>query len=395
MRVLLLAFSTMLAMTSVARAFPVLCEGSYSTASSAFPASGATDVSPMTSVVLVSSTRTPTGLTVQVGGQAVDFPNLTFLGHGLAKDGSAFFWYLNGSLSPSTTYVLSDQESGVTHALTRFTTAATYDQVAGQAPVLNGLHLWHVNPQQGPPDTCAFSDYDGYIDLDYQDGSMPGTPGEELVNVLSLRDQADNSPQTFVFAGVGHFQGVQIEDAWVDLSDGGLPWLALGMWQPSLKLDHQYCATLTLYGRNNLAIPTVVSNTVCSGVVSIDATTPPSDAGAPDSRFEDGRDDDAESPLATPDSFVGTDDLPTQPEPGMGGSLGTTGVGGNPSPAGGTGGTTSLPWGKPDADASTLRTIRHGCSCELAAPSATSPWILLSLAALLLLRLGRGAGRSE
>ena len=44
-------------------------------------------------------------------------------------------------------------------------------------------------------------------------------------------------------------------------------------WKPTLEPDREYCATLTVYGRNDLAIADVRSNTVCAAVLNVAAGT--------------------------------------------------------------------------------------------------------------------------
>lgn len=123
--------------------------------------------------------------------------------------------------------------------------------------MLENLRLWriHYPVDQIAAGGCVFGEYEGYIDLNYQDGSLPGTPAEEVISVLRLAPKTGGSSQTFVFAGTTHFEGApQLWDpataAFADVPDGGLPSPVCALWKPVLEPDREYCATLTLYGRN-------------------------------------------------------------------------------------------------------------------------------------------------
>lgn len=262
------------------------CGGRASATLSALPASGATDVSPMTSIILVTgSSAIPTTPTLQAGGQVVTGLTVEALGSGLLGEKGASFWRLHAGLSPSTSYTLQGLENGVQREATGFTTAAAYDKTPGQAPVLDRLRLWRVHypVEQVGAGGCVFSEYEGYIDLDYQDGSVPNTPSAEIVSVLSLQPKTGGTGQSFVFAGRAHFDGAQIENALgsalIDIPDGAFPSPVYALWKPSLEPDREYCATLTLFGRNDLAMPAVISNSVCAQVTNMDARPAPPDAG--------------------------------------------------------------------------------------------------------------------
>jgi hypothetical protein len=234
----------------------------------------------MSSLFLISGTAAiPAGLTLQAAGQPVIMPAITALGSGVMGAASATFWQISSYLQPSTAYVLSYSNNGVATELTHFTTAASYDKISGQAPVLENLRLWRVHypVDQVAAGGCVFGEYEGYIDLDYQDGSLPGTPAEEVISVLRLEPKTGGSSQTFVFAGTTHFEGApQMWDpataAFADVPDGGLPSPVYALWKPALEPDREYCATLTLYGRNDLAMPGVTSNSVCVPVINASAS---------------------------------------------------------------------------------------------------------------------------
>ena len=156
--------------------------------------------------------------------------------------------------------------------------------------MLENLRLWriHYPVDQIAAGGCVFGEYEGYIDLNYQDGSLPGTPAEEVISVLRLAPKTGGSSQTFVFAGTTHFEGApQLWDpataAFADVPDGGLPSPVYALWKPVLEPDREYCATLTLYGRNDLAMASVTSNSVCAAVINATATPDNGSVGKPSS----------------------------------------------------------------------------------------------------------------
>ena len=240
----------------------------------------------MTSIILITgSSSIPAAPTLEGGGQALPSPTIEALGSGLLGEKGASFWRLRATLSPSTSYLVRGLDNGTSRELTSFTTAAGYDKTPGQAPVLQRLRLWRVRypMEQVGAGGCVFSEYEGYIDLDYQDGSVPGTPSAEIVTVVSLQPKTGGADQSFVFAGRSHFDGAQIESplgsSLMDIPDGAFPSPVYALWKPTLEPDREYCATLTLYGRNDQAMPTVISNSVCAQVTNMDARPGNGDAG--------------------------------------------------------------------------------------------------------------------
>jgi hypothetical protein len=104
---------------------------------------------------------------------------------------------------------------------------------------------------------------------------VPGTPAEEVVGVIQLSSSKDLDGSSFVFSG-GHFEGPQQWDAatqsLVDVPEDGVPDAAFARWLPTLDPDAQYCATMTIYGRNDQAMPAPNSNQVCARVRNVEAT---------------------------------------------------------------------------------------------------------------------------
>jgi hypothetical protein len=260
------------------------CSGGAGATLSALPKTGATAVSRYTSIIVAGgSTEIPVGLSLEANGQSVTLPALEFVGDGMAATGFGRYFRLRGALEPSTEYVLRGQDGGQLRELTRFTTAAGYDKAPGAPPNLERLRLWRVHypPEQVRGGSCVFDEIEGYVAIDYTDGALPGTPADEIVHVLSLRAQNGTELQSFVFSGVGKFEGapgVDRPDGGADLSSGSLANLPYAPWKPTLAPDRVYCATLSLYGRNDQAMVPVASNTICAPVMNVD-TRPTIDAG--------------------------------------------------------------------------------------------------------------------
>jgi hypothetical protein len=237
----------------------------------AFPASGATGVSPQSSLFVVTpSVNTPT-LVLEENGVALPSVQVSLLGQGELGSKNGTFWRLSPQASPSSPLVPSSSyalkillgNATSTITLTQFTTAASYDKQPGQAAVLSALRLWRVHyaPDEIGGGSCVFSEYVGYVDLDYQDASIPNTPAEEVINVIRLASRQSLDEQSFVVAG-GHFGGVME-------GPGGVP--HAGSWTPPLMPGEEYCATVTSYGRNDLAMPVVVSDPICAKVQDVDS----------------------------------------------------------------------------------------------------------------------------
>jgi hypothetical protein len=380
----------------------------------------------MTSIILITgSSAIPAAPTLQAGGQVVPSPTVEALGSGLLGDMGASFWRLRTGLSPSTSYVLQELENGVQREATRFATAAAYDKTPGQAPVLDRLRLWRVRypVEQVGAGGCVFSEYEGYIDLDYQDGSVPNTPSAEIVSVLSLQPKTGGAGQSFVFAGRAHFDGAQIENALgsalIDIPDGAFPSPVHALWKPSLEPDREYCATLTLIGRNDLAMPAVISNMVCAPVTNMDARPAPLDAGVstPDAvatpiadAFDTKVDTyipQADTTTATvtdvrstsADTLIPAPDVSSEQHPGVVINLDATPV------------TTDTEFPLPDAAAASIadagvstadgssqslvRTSSRGCGCSLGDSEGSRPLPLLWCAVFLILQARRRNGASR
>jgi hypothetical protein len=259
---------------ALATARPSLaCSGGSVAATTALPGSGAVDVSPMSSIFVVTgSASPPNGLSLTAGGQAVPMPNIDLIGSRQFARRAASFWRLSAPLLASTPYVLSASDATKSNVLTTFTTAASYDKEAGQAPVLAGLRLWRVRYpiDQIGAGGCVFAEYEGYIDIDYQDGTLPGTPAEETIGRITLEPRTGGLVQTLVFAGIPHFYGGAWTQGQSSNPDGTVrsPTVA---WNPTLEPDREYCVTISLYGRNDRASLPIVSNRICSNVMNVDA----------------------------------------------------------------------------------------------------------------------------
>lgn len=243
------------------------------TNSSALPFTGARGIAPQSSLVLItSSTSPPTDFSLEANGAPVSLLAAAQLGHGIygggvAKNARAIFWSVNAGLQPSTNYVLRQSDGTLTTEVTRFSTGTSADAQPGRAPVLQELRLWRVRyPTDDLASSCVGGEYEGYVDINYQDGSIPGTPLPQTVSIITLTPRAGGTSQSFVFSGVSHFVGT---GAAVKPDERPDPTLAV--WKPLLDPDTDYCATMTVFGRNDLATGPVTSNRICAGVKSMDA----------------------------------------------------------------------------------------------------------------------------
>jgi hypothetical protein len=255
------------------------CGSSILEAPFALPMTGAVGVAQRSSIfVMTPSAELPQGLALTANGEPVPLPFIQSLGFGEFGVGvNASFWQLRTQLLlPSATYVLSVVEEGTSKELTRFSTADKYDKPVGHAPVLTGLRLWRIRypVHQVRSGRCVSSEYEGYIDLDYRDGSVPGTPAEELIGVVNLHPRLGGPSQFFAFGGGTHFEGAPLwnsaTQALVDVPEGGLPSPTHAVWKPALEPDREYCVSMTLYGRNQSGVP-LKGDAVCAKVVSVDA----------------------------------------------------------------------------------------------------------------------------
>jgi len=248
----------------------------------AFPAPGATDVSPQTSIVLRTDfDALPAGLALLANGSQVPLPAISKLGPGLTPAGHAIFFQLYGPLMPSTNYalVIAGSATGASGPspveLTHFSTSATYDKAQGTAPVINSVRLWraHYPESEVGAGGCVFAAYEGYFDIDFAAGTVPGTPPEEVVSILTISSRQTDLLQSLVFMGLDQLPGGFVTSAGgnIPLAGGGALSAPQALWKPVLEADGTTCATISTFGRNNLAAPSLQSNTVCVPVTSVDS----------------------------------------------------------------------------------------------------------------------------
>lgn len=263
------------------------CGGRATAAATALPTAGATTVSPHTSIILLGGTSIPADLSFEANGLPLPLPAISVIGDGVANLGLARYWRLETELEPSTEYVLRGRgDGGAVRELTRFSTASGYDKAAGTPPVLKQLRLWQVRYDRAlvAGGSCVFDEFEGYVDLKHDEGALPGTPLGEVVQVVTLAPKSGGATQSFVFPGGAPYP-TPIE-ALLTGGDPGRPTAAtpaLAAWRPVLLADREYCARITIYGRNDRAIAPVQSNELCAPVVAIDDRTavPGFDGGAP------------------------------------------------------------------------------------------------------------------
>jgi len=244
----------------------------------AFPASGALSVSPQSSIFIVAGNTAPAGLTLRANGAPISPPpTISSLGFGLTPGGPGTFYRLAGPLQPSTDYSLEvEGAAGEPVELTHFSTAATYDKTAGVPPTIGSLRLWRVHYPVSLVGAggCVFSEYEGYFALDFTPGSVPGTPDAEVVSVLTLSSMQLGTTQSFVFQGITTLPGgfrPAVDGDGVVLPEGGELSASAALWKPNLEPGRTFCASITSYGRNDLAAPLLQSPSVCATVLGIEA----------------------------------------------------------------------------------------------------------------------------
>jgi len=211
---------------------------------------------------------------LQAGGQDVPLAMPIDLGGGYeGSSGPAQFWRLlpataDGMLIANTEHVLTGTFQGASVEITRFTTAAGYDKASGEAPVMNGVHLWRVRYPVADiaSGNCVFAEYHGFITVDYVAATVPNTPPASVIHTFRLAPKTGGSAQTFVYVGETPFMGLE------PVGDYPLP---IGAWQPELDPTRTYCLGVSAFGDGDMARPPLASQEVCADVVQLSA------AGAP------------------------------------------------------------------------------------------------------------------
>ena len=252
--------------TSPARA----CSPPRAAAPTALPKIGATGVSTATSIVVISPAE-PFGLSLLVNGQSVPVSRWTALGSGVEEGGgTTSFWRLDIGTAPdllagTAEYGLSlpGGDGGAT-VLTDFTTAAGYDKAAGTAPNLRDVHLWRVRYPVADiaSGNCVFAEYQTFITVDYDPGTIPNTEPASVVQMFALAPQTGGAQQTFVYVGADRFTGL------APVGDYPLP---LGDWQPDLDPTRVYCLSVSAFGDGDLARLPVSGNQLCTNVTQLSA----------------------------------------------------------------------------------------------------------------------------
>jgi hypothetical protein len=266
------AFSLVVGSARTARA----CSPRPRSPSVAMPRPGATDVSPIGSLYLSSHGGLPAGLTIEANGQVQPLPAIRPLGGG--PDGT--WWKIEGEFLPGASYVVRVSGSGPATELTHFTTATAYDKMMGAPPKLDGLRLWRVRYPVSAiaAGGCVFAEYEGYVDLDYQPPALPGTPPDEVINILTLAPKNGGVAQQLVWSGSARL-GLAATENGMPPADGQLPSPAQSNWKVELSPDREYCASLQVYGRGIFSALPADSNLVCAMVKSASAPGASADVG--------------------------------------------------------------------------------------------------------------------
>jgi hypothetical protein len=269
----LLLGACLVALIQLAASDARACSWTASGPSRAWPVNGAQGVSPATSIFVLGSTTSNGDITLTANGSPVPL-SFAELGRFYPSQGSLFRAKLPDLLEPSTEYVLEGPPSygnppygdaGASVELTRFTTAATYDKVAGTPPSLSSLKLWSV---RYPLDdigsgSCVFAEYQGYAQLDFQPAQIPSTTASGTLYTLTITPRTGGAPQSLHFAGDAPFEGHELSAK--DPYPNSLP----SEWFLDLDPRREYCATLSARGDGDNARLPVVSEPVCTGVVEL------------------------------------------------------------------------------------------------------------------------------
>jgi hypothetical protein len=257
---------------SVAPPPAAACTPNQAPTPTAIPRAGSPAVSPATSLVVLSGLQ-PSQLTLTAGATNVPLDGVTLIGDGI--DGTTGrrtqFWRVrvaDALLPTASELVLSGiGQNGARIALTTFTTAAAYDKKdAGTPAVLKSLGLRRVRYPLSEINAgqCVFAEYHGFIAVEIDPATIPGTPPESVVSTLTLAPRHGGAaPQSFTFTGPAPFVG--------------FPLLTSGGWMPHLDPTLEYCASITSFGNNDLAVQPVTSNMLCATVEQVSGA----DASAP------------------------------------------------------------------------------------------------------------------
>jgi hypothetical protein len=266
-----LSFIAVTCLVQLFRQLPAqACSAPLPEPTTAWPSTGAVDVPPESSILVRAPRDGVTGMSLEANGQPVPLAGTDELGAGRANK----YYRVRAALAPNTIYTLRAPFGGGTTELTRFTTGAAGSKVGVSAPKLNALRFWHVHhTNHASSAACVFTADEGYLDLQYQPGALDGTPPAEVVNLLTLTPKGGGAAQTFVFTGL---EPKRFSITWgsigkgvVDPSLEAFPSSIFAEWKPQLDPNREYCATLTLVGRNAMATPLATSDPICAPVTRL------------------------------------------------------------------------------------------------------------------------------
>src|SRR5688572_30538563 len=174
---LLLLFAAGLGLTVVpGAAHATYCEGSPRIIG--LPGFGAKEVPPGSSL-FVSWHLDPV---LHINGKVVQAGAFELLGPG--DLGS--WWRVRTELLPGASYAVTLQVNGGI-GVTSFTTGMPSDATPGTPVEATRLRLWRVRFPQYPTGNsfdCIGGEHEGYIDVEYGPGTVPGTPDDEVVSVF-------------------------------------------------------------------------------------------------------------------------------------------------------------------------------------------------------------------
>lgn len=256
----------------------VACSPRQPAAPTALPASGATNVSTATSIIVIAGSP-QAHVTLHANGQPVPLLAPVSIGGGATSVGwTAGYWQLrpstpDGMLVPDAEHVLrAVKQDGSEVELTRFTTASGYDKTEAVAPSIRNVRFWRVRYPLSDiaSGNCVFAEYHGFIHVDYEAAQIPNTPASSHVYTFRLAPKTGGSAQAFTYAGPDLFKGTE--------PSGDHP-SPVGLWQPELDPSREYCLTISAVGDGDIARLPAVSAPACAAVTQLSATGAPPPAG--------------------------------------------------------------------------------------------------------------------
>jgi len=172
-------------------------------------------------------------------------------------------------LEPSTKYSVKLTTTTGTRELTSFTTATGYSKPTGTAPKVKGATYTRVRYATSDigAGACIFSEYHGFLTVDWELGAFPDTPPDSVVHVISVGPQYGGPGASMHWVGTTPYPGLA--------ATGDKP-IPLGYIEPYFDPTRVYCTAVSAWPYGQASLP-LTSTPTCGSVVQRSA------AGAPPS----------------------------------------------------------------------------------------------------------------